>query len=71
MAELLRKTIEKVQKIMDKEQQNQTQEMTEPLQIYLNEIGQLPLLSEEEERKLGEKARRAMKTQERSSRKQI
>ena len=56
MAELLRKTIEKVQKIMDKEQQNQTQEMTEPLQIYLNEIGQLPLLSEEEERKLGEKS---------------
>ena len=41
---------------MDKEQQNQTQEMTEPLQIYLNEIGQLPLLSEEEERKLGEKS---------------
>ena len=67
MAELLRKTIEKVQKIMDKEQQNQTQEMTEPLQIYLNEIGQLPLLSEEEEKK----AHRAMKTQERSFRKRI
>ena len=41
---------------MDKEQQNQTQEMSEPLQIYLNEIGQLPLLSEEEEKKLGEKS---------------
>lgn len=41
---------------MDKEQQNQTQKMSEPLQIYLNEIGQLPMLSEEEERKLGQRS---------------
>ena len=56
MAELLRKTIEKVQKVMEKEQQNLTQEMSEPLQIYLSEIGQIPLLSEEDEKRLGEKS---------------
>ena len=53
MAELLRKTIEKVQKVMEKEQQNLTQEMSEPLQIYLSEIGQIPLLSVEDEKRLG------------------
>ena len=56
MAELLRKTIEKVQKVMEKEQQNLTQEMSEPLQIYLSEIGQIPLLSEVDEKRLGEKS---------------
>ena len=56
MAELLRKTIEKVQKVIEKEQQNLTQEMSEPLQIYLSEIGQIPLLSEEDEKRLGEKS---------------
>ena len=33
-----------------------TEEMTGPLQIYLNEIGQIPLLDEEEEKALGEKS---------------
>ncbi|HJA18974.1 MAG TPA: sigma-70 family RNA polymerase sigma factor [Candidatus Mediterraneibacter ornithocaccae] len=41
---------------MEKEQQNLTQEMSEPLQIYLSEIGQIPLLSEEDEKRLGEKS---------------
>lgn len=43
---------------MEKEQQNPSEMMSEPLQIYLSEIGQIPLLSEEEERTLGEKSAR-------------
>ena len=41
---------------MSKEEQQITAEMTGPLQIYLNEIGQIPLLSEEEDKDLGEKS---------------
>lgn len=41
---------------MSKEEHQITGEMTGPLQIYLNEIGQIPLLSEEEEKNLGEKS---------------
>ena len=41
---------------MSKDEQQITAEMTGPLQIYLNEIGQIPLLSEAEERELGEKS---------------
>lgn len=43
---------------MEKEQQNPAEKVSEPLQIYLNEIGQIPLLTEEEERTLGEKSAR-------------
>ena len=43
---------------MEKEQIRPVEETSEPLQIYLNEIGQIPLLSEEEERSLGEKSAR-------------
>ena len=38
-------------------------EVTEPLKIYLNEIGQIPLLSEEEERDLGVKVLQEMRMQ--------
>lgn len=41
---------------MSKDEQQITAEMTGPLQIYLNEIGQIPLLSEAEERELGKKS---------------
>ena len=41
---------------MSKDERQITAEMTGPLQIYLNEIGQIPLLSEAEERELGEKS---------------
>lgn len=41
---------------MSKDEQQITAEMTGPLQIYMNEIGQIPLLSEAEERELGEKS---------------
>lgn len=41
---------------MEKEQMKPVEETSEPLQIYLNEIGQIPLLSEEEERILGERS---------------
>ena len=41
---------------MEKEQLTPEEKVSEPLQTYLNEIGQIPLLSEEEERSLGEKS---------------
>ena len=43
---------------MEKEQMKPVEETSEPLQIYLNEIGQISLLSEEEERILGERSAR-------------
>ena len=43
---------------MEKEQMKPVEETSDPLQIYLNEIGQIPLLSEEEERILGERSAR-------------
>ncbi|MCC2253995.1 sigma-70 family RNA polymerase sigma factor [Ruminococcus sp. CLA-AA-H200] len=38
---------------MEREQQFGNEEVSEPLQIYLREIGQIPLLDESEERELG------------------
>ena len=41
---------------MENEQLKKAEETSEPLQIYLREIGQIPLLEEAEERELGEKS---------------
>ena len=41
---------------MSKEGQQMTEEMTTRDLVYLNEIGQIPLLDEEEEKALGEKS---------------
>ncbi len=40
---------------MEKEQLKMTEETSEPLQIYLREIGQIPLLEEGEEKELGKR----------------
>ena len=46
-------------------------EVTEPLKIYLNEIGQIPLLDAEEEKELGAEVWTVMKRQDGDWKKEI